>query len=46
VITRIGRPGEIAAPAGAGRVDLGGKTVMPAIISTHVHPGFQKGLTS
>ncbi len=45
VITRIGRRGEIAAPAGASRVDLGGKTVMPAIISTHVHPGFQKGLT-
>ena len=45
VITRIGRRGEIAAPAGANRVDLGGKTVMPAIISTHVHPGFQKGLT-
>jgi imidazolonepropionase-like amidohydrolase len=45
MITRIGRRGEIAAPAGANRVDLGGKTVMPAIISTHVHPGFQKGLT-
>jgi len=45
VITRIGRRGEIGAPAGASRVDLGGKTVMPAIISTHAHPGFQKGLT-
>src|SRR5262245_29582769 len=45
MITRIGRRGEIAAPAGGSRVDLGGKTVMPAIISTHVHPGFQKGLT-
>ena len=44
-ITRIGRKGEIAAPAGAIRVDLDGKTVMPAIISTHVHPGFQRGLT-
>ncbi len=44
-IARIGRKGEIALPAGASRVDLGGKTVMPAIIATHVHPGFQKGLT-
>jgi imidazolonepropionase-like amidohydrolase len=45
VVTRIGRRGEVAAPAGATRVDLAGKTVMPAIVSTHVHPGFQKGLT-
>jgi imidazolonepropionase-like amidohydrolase len=32
-------------PAGAARIDLAGKTVMPATISTHVHPVFQKGLT-
>jgi imidazolonepropionase-like amidohydrolase len=44
-ITRIGRSGEIAAPAGTTRIDLAGKTVMPAIIATHVHPGFQSGLT-
>jgi len=44
-ITRIGRSGEIAAPAGAARIDLAGKTVMPALIATHVHPGFQSGLT-
>ncbi|MEA2991056.1 MAG: hypothetical protein QOG83_3767 [Alphaproteobacteria bacterium] len=44
-ITRIARTGEIALPAGASRVNLDGKTVMPALISTHVHPGFQKGLT-
>ena len=44
VITRVGRRGELA-PAGAAHVDLTGKTVMPAIISTHVHPGFQRGLT-
>src|SRR3977135_1958276 len=44
-ITRIGRKGDIALPTGGTRVDLDGKTVMPAIISTHVHPGFQKGLT-
>ena len=44
-ITRIGRAGEIVPPAGATRIDLAGKTVMPAIIATHVHPGFQSGLT-
>jgi len=45
VIARIGRKGEIAAPAGATTIDLDGKTVMPAIVSTHVHPGFQRGLS-
>jgi imidazolonepropionase-like amidohydrolase len=44
-ITRIGRSGEIAAPAGTTRIELAGKTVMPAIIAPHVHPGFQSGLT-
>src|SRR5262245_21051605 len=43
LISRVGRKGEIAAPAGAKRLDLTGKTVMPALIATHVHPGFQKG---
>src|SRR5215467_977748 len=45
MITRIGRKGDIALPVGGTRIDLDGKTVMPAIISPHVHPGFQKGLT-
>lgn len=45
VITHIGRSGELALPAGARRVDLTGKTVMPTLVSTHVHPGFQRGLT-
>jgi imidazolonepropionase-like amidohydrolase len=44
-ITRLGKRGDVTAPAGARRVDLAGKTVMPALIATHVHPGFQKGLT-
>jgi imidazolonepropionase-like amidohydrolase len=44
-ITRIGRKGEIAPPADAGRIALDGKTVMPAIVSAHVHPGFQRGLS-
>ncbi len=45
VIARIGRKGEITPPAGAARIALDGKTIMPAIVSAHVHPGFQKGLT-
>jgi len=44
-ITRVGKRGEVTAPAGVPRVDLSGKTVMPNIISTHVHPGFQKGIS-
>src|SRR5688572_1493368 len=31
---QIGRRGEVQAPAGATRVDLTGKTVMPAIVDT------------
>jgi imidazolonepropionase-like amidohydrolase len=45
IIARVGRKGEIGAPPGTSRIELDGKTVMPALISTHVHPGFQKGLT-
>jgi imidazolonepropionase-like amidohydrolase len=45
IIARIGRKGDVTPPAGAVRIDLDGKTVMPAIVSAHVHPGFQKGLT-
>ena len=45
VITRVGIKGGLAAAGGVKRVDLGGKTVMPALINTHGHPGFQRGLT-
>jgi imidazolonepropionase-like amidohydrolase len=44
-ITRIGAKGTVNVPAAALRVDLTGKTVMPALINTHGHPGFQRGLT-
>src|SRR4051794_13979496 len=37
--TRIGKRGEVQAPAGATHVDLTGKTVMPALINTHAHLG-------
>ena len=39
-ITAVGRAGEVQAPAGAVRVDLTGKTVMPAIVDTHSHIGY------
>jgi imidazolonepropionase-like amidohydrolase len=44
-ITAVGRKGTVAPPAGAARVDLTGKTVMPAMINVHVHIGYE-GYTS
>jgi imidazolonepropionase-like amidohydrolase len=41
-IVQIGTPNNIQAPAGAVRVDLSGKTVIPAIVNAHGHVGFQK----
>ena len=39
-IVAVGRKGEIAAPAGAARVDLTGRTVMPALVDAHSHLGY------
>jgi len=39
--TAVGRRGTVTAPAGATRVDLAGKTVMPAMINAHVHIGYE-----
>ena len=36
-ITQVGPASSIKAPAGATRVSLAGKTLMPAIVDTHVH---------
>jgi imidazolonepropionase-like amidohydrolase len=46
-IVAVGTTAEVRALAGAGAeiVDLAGRAVIPALISTHVHPGFQKGAT-
>ena len=44
-ISSVGRAGAVTVPASAIRVDLTGKTAMPALIGTHVHPGFQRGLS-
>src|SRR6185436_1446335 len=43
---RVGRRGELQPPAGAIRVDLSGKTVMPALVELHAHLGYWKGLTN
>src|SRR5262245_29222972 len=45
IITRIGNKDAVNVPAEAKRVDLSGKTIMPTLIDTHGHPGFQRGLT-
>ncbi len=39
--TRVGRRGELPVPAGAARVDLTGKTVMPAKVDMHGHLGYE-----
>ena len=41
LFTRVGRKGELPLPAGATRVDLTGKTVMPTLVDLHGHFGFQ-----
>src|SRR5947208_2285082 len=38
--TSVGRRGEIQAPPGAARIDLTGKTVIPALVDVHSHFGF------
>src|SRR5665213_1280149 len=38
--TAVGRKGDVKAPAGATRVNLTGKTVIPALIDSHVHLGW------
>ncbi|NOT26894.1 MAG: amidohydrolase family protein [Acidobacteria bacterium] len=42
-IVQVGRRGEVTAPPEATRVDLSGKTVMPAIINAHSHLGYRRG---
>jgi imidazolonepropionase-like amidohydrolase len=44
--SRVGRKGTLQLPAGAARVDLTGKTVIPALIDAHSHIGYMKNLTS
>src|SRR5687768_2102225 len=44
-ISQVGTLDAVKPPAGARRVDLSRKTVMPMLVATHVHPGFQRGTT-
>lgn len=41
--TAVGSAGSIDAPAGAERVDLAGKTVIPGLIDAHLHLGYIDG---
>jgi imidazolonepropionase-like amidohydrolase len=44
-IVRVGKRGDVQAPDGAVRVDLSGKTVIPAMVNAHGHVGFQNDLS-
>ena len=45
-VIAVGTTAEMTARAGSARViDIGGKTVIPALINTHGHPGFQRGVS-
>ena len=42
VIVQVGSAGEVTAPPGAAVVDLTGRTVMPALVNTHAHLGWER----
>ena len=44
-VRQVGASFEVRVPAGAAHVDLRGKTVVPAFVNAHTHPGFQRGAT-
>lgn len=44
-VLQVGRTGGVQVPAGARRVDIAGKTIIPALIDAHAHLGFE-GYTS
>src|SRR5207249_11607043 len=44
--SRVGTKGALQIPEGATRVDLTGKTVIPALIDAHSHIGYMHNLTS
>ena len=45
-IVAVGEPGRVTVPAAAVRVDVTGKTIMPAMIDAHAHIGYMRDLTS
>src|ERR1043165_4750615 len=44
-IAALGRTGQVEAPRAARRIDLSGKTIVPALVDGHVHLGYQVGLS-
>src|SRR5215218_6969178 len=40
-VTAVGSQSVVPAPAGAIRIDLSGKTIMPAMINVHAHMGYE-----
>ena len=42
VIVRVGSAGELTTAPGATVVDLSGRTVMPALVNTHAHLGWER----
>ena len=40
-LVAVGARGAVQVPAGATRVDVSGKTIMPAMINAHVHMGYE-----
>ena len=45
-IEAVGSSGKVTVPAGAERIDVSGKTIIPGIINTHGHVGASRGLLS
>jgi imidazolonepropionase-like amidohydrolase len=44
-VRQVGATFEVRVPPGAQRVDLRGKTLVPAFVNAHTHVGFQRGAT-
>lgn len=42
-VTSVGARGQVQAPAGASRIDLSGKTIIPTFVNTHQHIGPGRG---
>ena len=43
IITGVGRRGDLTFPRGVHRVDVTGKTIMPALVNLHGHLGYRRG---